>query len=315
MTPLRKVLQALTLVAYARHKGREYVSNLSKDLEVKFIEGVDDFAAVEVFPLLPPALEAFFLTAQPWMTSTADEFLLAARILGLSEAVQVTKQGPDLKLSPAILKWRQHPTVRVFLEATTLAGISVSLQAEDLRRTWNLDVSEDDLYVFRALFADPEGLSGDGWLRYSREVGTEETALKRKLIGQPHDFVRWKLGIPVKLDSDQVIDRLVSDAYYTERLLKFEAGDNGLHLTKDELARIKMERDTMFKGLALRQKAAESKNGGSAVAVQGMMSEFMARVQLITAPQETTEVPLASDLIAENDALLAARVQVPDAAQ
>lgn len=292
-------MQLLALVACSRHNGRAYVGLLSEQLVVKFPVPVDRFLVQDVYPHLSPALEAFFLSVQPIYQDTREPFLAAVQALGLASVADLGACGPDIRLPPAIQRWRSHQTVRIFIEACMLVGISVTIIAEDLRRVWNLDVSEDDLHLFKVLFADPEGLRGDGWYNYELTVGTAEATFKHRLVGQPHDFVRWKLGVPVGLDSEQVINRLVSDAYYTERQIKFEAGEGALDLTKDQMARIKLERDTMFKGLNLRVKIAESKTGGSVQAAQSAISEFLSRMTLVSDPV-STDGPLAQDLASLN---------------
>jgi hypothetical protein len=299
VAPQQKVLQLLALVACSRHNGREYVSTLSDQLVVKFPQSIDQFLASDVYPQLSPVLEAFFLTVQPTYQDTRQQFLAAVQALELAPVAYIGACGPDIKLPPAIEKWRKHKTVRIFIEACMLAGISVTIIAEDLRRVWNLDVSEDDLHLFRSLFADTDGLRGDGWYNYELSVGKEEATFKHRLVGQPHDFVRWKLGVPVCLDSDQVINRLVSDAYYTERQIKFDAGPSVLDLTKDQMARLKLERDTIFKGLNLRVKIADSKTGGSLQSAQAAITDFLSKMTLVTEPVPT-DGPLAQDLASLN---------------
>jgi len=299
VTPQQKVLQLLALVACSRHNGREHVTALSDQLIVKFPVAIDQFLAQNVYPRLSPALEAFFLSVQPTFQDTREQFLAAVQALDLASVAEIGPCGPDIKLPPAIEKWRKHKTVRIFIEACMLAGLSITLIAEDLRNVWSLDISEDDLHLFKALFADPDGLRGDGWFNYELSVGRDEATFKHRLVGQPHDFVRWKLGVPVCLDSDQVINRLVSDAYYTERQIKFEAGAGALDLTKDQLARIKLERDTMFKGLNLRVKIADSKTGGSLQAAQSAISDFLSKMTLVSDPIPT-DGPLVQDLASLN---------------
>lgn len=276
------------------------METLRAKLFLKFPGSVDDFLASEVYPELPPALVAFFMTVQPTFQDTRQPFLDAATILGLRPFVEIGPLGPDIRLRPAIYRWREHTTVRIFIEACMLAGIGIPIIAEDLRRVWSLDVSEDDLHAFRFLFADPDGLRG-GWFAYEKSIGQGEADFKHRLVGQPHDFVRWKLGVPVCLESDQVINRLVSDAYYTERQIKFEAGDGALNLTKDQLARVKMERDAIFKALNLRQKIADSKSGSTNQAAQSAVADFIAKVSLITVPTGgPAGGPLASELMDQN---------------
>ena len=81
------------------------------------------------------------------------------------------------------------------------------------------------------------------------------------MTGQHPDFVRWRLGVPVELNTEQVLNRLLSDAYFTDRMLKVNAGDNGIHLTKEERDRAKMERDTIFKVLKAKESLRASSEG------------------------------------------------------
>jgi hypothetical protein len=178
----------------------------------------------------------------------------------------------------------------MFIETCMLCGVSDTQIGDDLKRLYGMDPDEASLGLFRALFVDAEYAAGDGWLTYVRCIGDAEGTFKRRLMGQPSDFVRWKLGVPVQLDTEKVLDRMVSDAYYTERLIKMDAGENGLHLGKDEVARVKLERDTIFKAMDRKQKLRESAGGTQADAA------LRAIGQLVAGYESQDGLPLLTEL-------------------
>jgi hypothetical protein len=226
------------------------LSRLCDQLTVRFPSpDPREFIESDVLGCLTPEVNACFRTTNFSLVYDYRPFFIAARQLGLERRIRVDEGGPAVNLSDAILKWRNDATLRMFVECYTLCNIPQAQLAEDLRKIYGFDVNEADLTVFEELFVDKDYADGNCWLSYTKCVGDTEASFKRRLMNEPKDFVRWKLGVPVTLETERVIDRLISDAYFTERLLKHQAGDMGLGLKKEELARMKLERETIFKGL------------------------------------------------------------------
>lgn len=262
MVPHCKILQAIALAALCHPAGVLHAQALCARYEVKFPQGPAPFIRDHVFPHLSPALEAYLRTTDPVLAGDYSAMLHAANALGLAEVMSLGADGPDVVLHPLVTKWRADASLRVFIETATLAGIKPALLAEDVRRMWGYPPEEAAIAQFVAYFVDLEYLDGDCWMHYATCIGANEATFKRNLMGQPHEYVRWKLGVPVTLEADKVLDRLISDAYFTERLLKNEAGQHGIRMSKDELARLKLERETIFKAMGAKLKLKESAAGG-----------------------------------------------------
>lgn len=258
MVPHFKFLQAVGLVAFAAPDGQAIAQALLEASYVSVSGTMADFVAKWILPQLPPALEAAFLTTD--VDADFRPFFAAAAALELSAQVGVMGTGPSLVLPDEIKRWRKQKNLRVFIETYQLAGISTATLAEDLRKIWGTDFDVAMLELHARLFCDREWLKyNDGWALYEETIGADEAKFKRELMSQPQDYLRWKLGVPVTLDSDTVLDRMISDAYYTERLIKGRSTE----LDKDQLVRVKLERDTLFKALDRKVKLKEAnRNAG-----------------------------------------------------
>lgn len=259
MVPHRRILQAITLVAMARQDSAEYTKVLCKRLGVVFPCEVKDFAEKEVLPHIPAATRAWFLTSDCLTQKSYQPLYLACSALGLPSVILgIESGGPTVLLPKEMARWNGHDTIRKFIECTALAGIKATDSAADLSRMYGRDFDVTDLEIYGSLFADPEYATPEFWADYVKCVGDQEARFKHSMLGQPLDFVRWRLGVPVHVESDLIFDRMISDAYYTERLIKAE---NGRDLASADLARIKMERDTIFKAMDRRQKYREASGG------------------------------------------------------
>ena len=311
MVPHRRILCALALVGLSRADGDAAVTTLADELQVAFPCPREDFTQQVVLPLLPPAMEAALLTTDFAATGDYRMAMAAAVALGVATVIAIDHDGLTVALSPVLAQIRAHGTMRVFVETCLLAKISPEQIADDLRRIYGMTVTPDDISAFTALFVDPYYVHGAGWREYETCIGPAEALFKRQLMGQPADFVRWKLGLPVTLASSTVVDRMISDAYYTERLIKSQSGTGGLSLGKDELARVKMERDTIFKGLNARNKLIEiERNSGAGTNETKDAAAALSRIVLEYTnhsfkPADTAKaesVPSVADLEAENTA-------------
>jgi len=300
----------VSLVSLSSIHIAESFNTLTEKLALKFPETWDTFVHQDLMPNLAPEVEAYYKTTDFSLVYDYRPFFLAARQLGIEKYVSVDENGPAIGLSHSLLKWRENKTIRQFIEWSLLCGISRTIIAADLRRIYSFDVNEDDLVAFEELFADKTFACGNYWMDYIRCIGESDAMRLRKLMNEPRDFVRWKLGVPITLDSDQVLDRLISDAYYTERAIKHNAGEKeALRLSKEELARIKLERETIFKGLDRRVKLrelsatqGEKSNTDAAQEIRKIVLEFATHDFPVKSDVLGTETPPSlDDLKAEND--------------
>jgi hypothetical protein len=264
MVPHHKILQAISLIALCRADGIGAVAKFCAEARVTFPVTLGEFLHTRVFPELPPGLEAWLRSTDAGLLRDYRPLMEAASRLEVGNIVGVGPEGAMLVLPGLLPKWRQDDTLRVFIETLLLAGIPAATVAGDVQRMWGYPVDETAIALFARLFADREYTEGEYWSNYLRCIAPSEGTLKRDLMQQPHEYVRWRMGVPVEMSNEKVLDRLISDAYFTERLLKAEAGGQGLRLSKDEIVRLKLERDTLFKALNAKQKLkmAESAGGG-----------------------------------------------------
>ncbi len=270
MVPHRKILRAIALVSYYATDTVATREALTKQHQVKFPSAPGEFWEREIMHWISPELQALFMTTDSSLTGDFRPMMMAANDLEIGEYLHITHRGPDINVSEAILKWRTHATIRVALETMFLCGIDVPTIMEDLRRMYGYTVDEADLRRFADLYADREFALGDNWLGYTSCIGQNEAVFKMRLMQQPREYVRWKLGAPVTLDADSVLDRMMSDAHFTCQLLKSET-DN--QLSRDDLVRVKLERDTIFKCMDRKIKFKEASNGaGTNKAVDAIQS-------------------------------------------
>lgn len=279
MVPHRRILQAIALVAMARADGPKYAETLLDGLELKFPCDLVDFTAIEVQQRLPPALEVWFTTTDIGTTLDYRPLVRAVAHLKLSDIVVIGASGPTVELPAAIRRIRKNEAMRTMVETSLLCEISVETVCSDVRQMFGFQFDEGDVRRYSELFVDREYTEGQAWEDYARCIGADHALFRRALIGQPKDFVRWRLGVPVSLNSEIVLNRMMSDAYYTERLVKSSAGNLGINLTKDELARVKMERETIFKAMELRTKMKEAAGGDGAKTALDMLSTVVARYE------------------------------------
>lgn len=244
MVPHRKVLRAIALASYCNLNSEDFRRSLCDLHRVKFPGSWKEFWEAEIYKWLPPELEAAFLTTDGSLTGDYRPMFAAARVLGVDKYLTVDASGPTIHVPSDVLKWRKHDTIRLAMETMLLCGMSAVTIAEDMRRMWGVTFNEADINAFGDLYVDHEFAAGDNWIRYTQCIGQEEAIFKFRMTQQPRDYVRWQLGVPVALDSDQVLNRLMSDSYFTCQKLKSENENNP---SRDELTRIKIERDTIFK--------------------------------------------------------------------
>jgi hypothetical protein len=240
---------------------------------------VSAFLYDDLLPALSPETRAFFITSDVVSAGDYTPLFAAARQLGCGSEVIVGPDGADIVVPDAVERWRQNTTARFFMETLLLCKATAAQVASDQRAVFGFDGSEEDVRYFGQLFIDQDFVK-TGWLTYMRCIGDAEAMAKRRLMEESLLFVRWKLGVRVQLDNEMILDRLSSDAYFTERLLKHEAGELGIRMDKDTLLRIKLERDTVFKSIAMRIKLKESGNGDTgatneiANALKGVILEY-----------------------------------------
>ena len=199
------------------------------------------------------------------------------------------------------MRWRNHSAMRLAIETMMLCGVPDVQIADDMFHMYNTTFSSDLITQFRRLFMDPLYCDGAYWTAYAECIPVDELLFKSRLRGEPKDFVRWKLGVPVSLDSEMVLQRLVSEAYYTERLIKADRRDpSNPHalpaLDRDDLARVKMERDTIFKGIDRMLKLRENGVGGGASDARAELARI-----ITSCDGAAADFPLIEDVLKENE--------------
>jgi hypothetical protein len=286
MVPHRRILQAVALVAMARADGPKHAEELLASFDSRLPCDLVDFTAAEIQGRIPAALEAWFLTTDIQATLDYRPLFQATQTLALRDVVTVGPTGPTVVLPAGIKRLRDNQAIRTMLETSILCEIDLETICDDLKRMYGCNVDEADIRRYAELFVDREYIEGESWERYMRCIGNDEAVFRRSLIGQPKDFVRWRLGVPVSLNSEEVLNRLMSDAYYTERLIKRNVGNLGINMTKDELARVKLERDTMFKAMEMRSKMKDAAGGDTAkqalATLAGVVAKYESQDALLT---------------------------------
>lgn len=260
MVPHRKILRAIALVSYCAIDSVATRNRLCEQHTVKFPCPVTEFWDKEVMHWLTPALQALLLTTDTALTADVRPMLEAAQILDISDYLFFShkRESLDIDVSAAVLTWRANKDVRLFLESEILCGLEPAIVADDLRKLYGVNVDEADLRKFTDLYCDREFALGDNWFYYTVCIGAEEASFKLRLMAQNRDYVRWKLGVPVALSSDAVLDRMMSDGYFTCQQIKAER-DN--EFTAADMARVKMERDVIFKCMDRKIKMKETSGG------------------------------------------------------
>lgn len=262
MVPHRAVLQLISLISLSSSNPEDTRDALCRELEVKFPCTLPDYLANDVFKWLTADVEALLRTTDAKLLFDYQPLFIAAKQLCVDRYLCITSNGPALNLPSVIVKWRENKSLRICIEAMLLAEVGHEQIAEDVHHMFGISVVADDIAQYESLFVDKFYVKN--WLMYAFCIGDEEAKFKRSLMGEPKDYVRWRLGVPVALDSERVVNRMVSDAYFTLRLLKGKIEDPTILLTKDQMTRIKMEQDVIFKGLDRRVKLAELANAAGA---------------------------------------------------
>ena len=292
MVPHRQALRALALVAASRYDRSEYLLAEQERLKIRFPVSFEQFLDSAVYQCIPPALEAYLKTTDFSLVPDYWPLMDAARELGVRDFIGIGADGPILTFSEGLTALRTSNTIRIFIETCWLSGVSQEVILEDLRAMYGVSFNDADVRAFTALFADREYVDGAFWLNYERCVGEAEARYKRRMMRQPHEFIRWKLGAPVVPNADRILDRMIADGYFTERELKFDAGNSGLDLSKDQQARLKLERDTIFKAIDRKLKLKESGNGGDGAEAQKLLDKMLAKY-------DDGVVPLATEVVGE----------------
>lgn len=257
MVPHRQALRIAALAALASPDQHGVAGNICNSLSVKFPKGFQQFVEADIFPFLTPDVESCFKTTDFSLVYDYRPLFIAAKQLGIEQYLSVGGSGPTHCVPEIVVSWRQNSSIRIFMETCLLCKIPRAQILEDANTMYGVTFSESDLTTFENLFVDMHYANGDAWLNYILCIGNEEAMFKRSLMNDPKDYVRWRLHVPVSLNSERVLDRLVSDAYYTIQLIKSKAGERGVSLTKDQRERIKLETDTIYKGLDRRVKLKE----------------------------------------------------------
>lgn len=293
MVPHRRALQAIILAAHGHREPDNAVSRWMETWKVRCPVPWRDFARTQIFPFIASDLEILITTTDFSLSGDFRPILAAAKMLEVQSFVQVGAEGTVLYLPATVEKWRTNPTMLSFLETSMCCEVPIAQLVDDFRRIYATDVGEADMLTFQRLFVDPEYLNDDGWVNYQRCISPDEAQRRQRLRLEPKDFVRWKLGVPVQLDTDTVLRRVISDAYYTERLLKHEAGDGGLRVSKDTLTRMKLERDTLFKGVKMLEELATAKGGGATDGETKKIRDALASLEI---ERSLPDFPELSDL-------------------
>ncbi len=256
MVPHRQALQLISLTTLAARDPVDFKDSLCRELNVVFPCTLQDYLVKDVYPWLTADAEALLRTTDYGLMYDFRPLFAAAKQLGLDRLMCVTADGPTHNIPSSFIKWRENKSLRVFIETCLICDIAPSQVAQDIEQMYGISVVPEDIKLFEAVFVDKLYVFGNNWLSYMFCIGEEEAKFKQSLIGEPKDYIRWRLGVPVSLDSDKVINRMMSDAYYTIRLLKSQMDESSTP-TRDQMARMKFESDVLFKGFDRRLKLAE----------------------------------------------------------
>lgn len=304
MVPHTRVLAAIALVARCSGDEEHTRDHLCRLHSVRFppdLLGTTAFWLTEVIQRLPAEQQIALQTAQPHLTGDYNIMFDVAKTLGVDDIItlggsttpEIHASSPFVSMDAEIIAWRRHPAMRMAIETMLLCDVPLETIGEDMRKMYGRTYETSYLTKFKQFYCD-KSLLGD-WSAYSRCIAPEEMTFKYRLMQEPLDFVRWKLGVPVHLDNETVLDRLMSDAYYTERMLKHEARGVDPHglpiIGQADLARIKMERDTVFK--CMDRKIRMREQAGAQNAASSMLHQQMAQ---LTLDYSTQTSPLVSEL-------------------
>lgn len=292
MVPHRKILRVIALLATCSTTPYETRNKLCVELAVRFPSDYALFWSEEVLSWLSPTAEVALTTTDFGTTPKYEVAFAAARELGISKYITLGPNGLELKITQTLRRWRKHTQIRMCLETMLLCSMPIAQIVSDMRRMYGLSIDEDSVSEFAALFIDPEFIEGDPWLEYMECIGEAEAQFKWKLMQAPQDYARYKLGVPVRLDNDAVLDRLMSDSYFTAVEMKVE----GQTTTAAEVARLKMERDTVFKALDRRMKLEEQRLAAGTGSAATSAAAAIAKIMLDHTVQP---LQLASEVLSE----------------
>lgn len=296
MVPHCGILRAISLARLSA--GAHSEEHWCKELHVEYPVAMHEFDETYVDECLSPGFLAKLRTTSYRRPGSIEVYLEAAALLRVSEVITVNSDSLDVTIPESLRLWREDTSYRMFLETSLLAKVPLAVIMSDIRDVFQFDLSEDEVLLYGRMFADPAFTRGQFWAWYVKCIGAEEATFKFKLLREPHDYVRWRLGIPVSLPTDRVIDRLVSDAYYADRLLHADQGPDGT-LSRASLDRIKMERDTIIKALALRMRREIAVRASTSSKSSEVVHTLLAGLSMGMA---ATELPTLEDLSRDTSA-------------
>lgn len=266
MVPYARALSAIVLSGYAVRDDAFIRRELSSLYAILFPPPPWDAAFVKdyVDDRLKPETRIALETAQCAVTRDYGVVFDAAEELGVASYVAlgnpytaaVSSQDPSFVIPDFMYQIRTHERMRFAIDSMLLCRIPEETVSSDVYKLFGVMFEPEQIEEYRQLFADVSFLKQ--WHVYALCVSSDVYNAQRRMVQEHQDFVRWKLGVPVHLDAETVLDRLISEAYFTERLLKSQAprSSDGLlpELSHADLMRIRMERDTIFKCLEKRAK-------------------------------------------------------------
>lgn len=288
MVPHRKILRVIALVAHCSADPESTRNALEVEYRVKFPKDFKAFWSNEVLSWLSPAVEALLLTTDFKAVRSYDAAFKAAAELKINRYVTLGPSGLQLNVPDVIRRWRRHEQIRVCLETMLLCALNETQIVSDIRRMYGISIDESQVSEFGELFIDKDFIEGDPWLEYMECIGTDEAQFKFRLMQAPKDYARYKLGVPVHLNDEEVLDRLMSDSYFSAVEMKIE----GQNITTADLARVKLERETIFKAMDRRLKIREAKNNSG----DGGASEAVKQIGRILLDYKEQEMPLMNEL-------------------
>jgi hypothetical protein len=291
MVPHRKILRVIALVAHCSADPETTRQALEVEYRVKFPKDFKAFWTNEVLSWLSPAVEALLLTTDFKAVRSYDPAFKAAAELKLNRYITLGPSGLQMNIPDVLRRWRRHEQIRVCLETMLLCALNESQIVSDIRRMYGISIDENQVSEFGQLFVDKDFIEGDPWLEYMECIGTDEAQFKFRLMQAPKDYARYKLGVPVHLNDEEVLDRLMSDSYFAAVEMRIE----GQNITAADLARVKLERETIFKAMDRRLKIREAKNSSG----DGGASEAAKQMGLIILDYQDQDLPLMSDVMKE----------------
>jgi hypothetical protein len=261
VVPHDKALKLILLASFASKDPTWTVANYCAKLKVEYPRGHTASYFKNILNELDDSIAQFFvkrydiydgqLIFKKDLPIEMAPVLDAGEQLGILNYLQVDETGLSLLIPQTLYKWRQNDPLRKLIEICFLCGFTVNELAADLLSVYGYGVIEIDLFKFLDLFVNPEFTKGDDWLEYEAcfPASSTEPSDRLKLMSEPKDYVKWRLNLPVEIDSDTILNRLIADAYFVEKLIKSRHARTDTSLHSSEFDRIKLERDTIMKSL------------------------------------------------------------------